>query len=109
MKFGPREHLSGVFFSNFENAKFFVCGDKAEPCLTRPESDDYTLSCDDGVCASLEESIRSAANPPANTVYLSVELVGRRSLGKARPRFLGDPGRVVRVEQIERIQPFQPN
>jgi len=103
VELGATEHFSGVFFSNFENAKFFVCGPSNTTCANWIQGEAYTLSCDDDVCGILGEKIRELKKAPDYTVYLRVELTGQRSLKKTTPRFLGEPGQFIRVEKIESI------
>jgi hypothetical protein len=106
-EFGPTEHMSGVFFSNFENAKFFLCQPTAPACQEWSKADDYTLSCEKDACALLDEKIKANAKKPDQTVYLRITLTGKRSQSKASPKFLGDPGRIIQVEQIESVVVIQ--
>jgi hypothetical protein len=108
-EFGPTEHMSGVFFSNFENAKFFLCPPTVPACQNWSKADDYTLSCEKDACALLNEKIKANTKKPDQTVYLRITLTGKRSKGKASPKFLGDPGRTIQVEQIESVAVIQSN
>ena len=101
-EFGPPQHITGVFFSNFENARLFVCDDGSTPCARWADGQDYSLRCKGAVCDPLSKALRvAAAKTEDQTAYVRVRLVGRRSLKQAKPRFIGDPGREILVERIE--------
>jgi len=101
--FGPAEHFSGVFFSNFENAKFFVCALSDKTCENWNQGEMYTLSCSEDICGILKEKIHEIAKSSDDAVYLRVELTGERSLSRLAPKFLGDPGQTIKVEKIESV------
>jgi hypothetical protein len=107
VRFGPVEHLSGIFFSNFENATFFLCPSPTEKCPAGGDNG-YLLKCDRTICGGLEAAIREAARPPDQTVWLALDFLGRRSMGASRPQFIGDPGRSITVQRIEKVRVVPP-
>jgi len=103
-QFGPAQSLTGVFFSNFENAKFFVCKVDDTTCAKWSEGEAYTLICEKSVCTALFDKVKSTAEGPNETAYIKTVLSGQKSLQKLPPKFLGDPGQVIRVERIETVE-----
>jgi hypothetical protein len=105
---GAAEHLHGIFVSNFERAVFFLCARQADGCL--PADDNaYALNCAQPVCGELTAAIRAnATKMPDQTVWLEVDLVGTRSRRKAKPQYLGDPGRSILVQKVEKVQVVPP-
>ena len=104
---GHVEHLSGVFFSNFEHATFFLCADDVARCPPG-DANGYSLKCAGTVCDVLWAAVRDTAKPPDHTVRLRVALVGKRSVDVAQPKFLGDPGRWIAVERINEVSMIPP-
>jgi hypothetical protein len=106
-QFGPTERISGIFFSNFEQATFFLCPARAGRCKTGDDNR-YSLTCAHNTCNGVAAAIRANAKPPDQTVWLRVDLIGQRSKRTAKPQFLGDPGRSISVQRIENVQVIPP-
>lgn len=103
-QFGPTQKLNGVFFSNFENAKLFVCKPDDQACTKWVEGEAYNLVCEGGKCVPLFDAVKKSASGPNDTAYIKVILTGQTSLEKVRPTFLGDPGQSIYVEHIESVE-----
>jgi hypothetical protein len=105
-RFGPTEHISGTFYSTFENAIFTTCPWSAPNCTDEGEA--YTLSCAENACSVLEDAIHAAdSSPPTLNVDLKVELIGKRELRKGPSKYLGDPGRTIQVQHVEWAAPLR--
>ncbi len=103
--FGDREDLTGIYFSNFENAVFYVCSAEDPQCRNWSVGEAYGLLCETNTCQQLGTGTRNVRTTDT-TVWLKVKMVGRKSIAKNKPNFLGDPGQAIQVEQIESVEVF---
>jgi len=102
--FGDVEHLSGVYFTNFENSTFVRCDRKTGECsdwTNLPER--YGLRCTPTVCADLEARIKTLNGSHNRWGLFAIEFVGRRSIGPGQSSGLGDPAKKMLVEHIESL------
>lgn len=105
MAFGPRQTLTCMWFTNFENSRFEQCRGPAGTLLSR--GDGASIKCFAPTCERLDAEARKAAHwqktePPWGT--FSVQLVGRVSLHKHAPQYLGDATSTVLMEGIVSVR-----
>jgi hypothetical protein len=103
--FGPKQSLTCTWFTNFENSRFERCRGPAGNLFSR--DDGASIKCLAGMCERLDAEARKAAHwrkpePPWGT--FSVQLVGRVSLHKHSPQYLGDATNTVLIERIVSVR-----
>ena len=102
ISFGDVEHLSGVYFTNFENSTFVRCDRKKAECREWAGSrESYDLRCEPAACIDLEARIKTLNGTHDRWGLFTIDFTGRRSIGPGQSRGLGDPAKKVLVEHIE--------
>src|SRR4051794_18657026 len=89
--FGPRLTLTCKWFTNFENSRFEQCRGPRGNVL--PSNDGASIKCLARTCGKLDAEARRVAHwrkPEAPWGTFTVQLVGRVSLHRHPPQYLGD-------------------
>jgi hypothetical protein len=102
--FGRRLALTCTWFTNFENSRFEQCRGPTGALL---QSDGASILCGAPVCKRLDAEARRVAHwrkpdPPWGT--FTVQLVGRVSLHKHPPQYLGDGTTTVLMEKLVSVR-----
>jgi len=98
---GPRERFSGVYFTNFENSRFTACA--GEACRHWTDLNGMTVTCAPAACKDLEHRIVMLNGSHDRWGEFAITFVGRRTVQRHQPRFLGDGDHDVRIESIVRL------
>lgn len=104
ISYGKAEHLSGVYFTNFENSTFVRCDRARGECgHWTGSSERYGLACEPAACAALEARIKALNGSHDKWGLFAIDFTGRRSTGPDKSRWLGDPAKKVLVEQVDNV------
>jgi hypothetical protein len=99
--YGPSRTLTCTWFTNFENSRFETCRFEGKPVLGPDES--ASIECLRGVCDGMDDAAARLVPTKQGEVpwgTFEVRLVGRVSLSRHRPRYLGDGTRTVLIERL---------
>jgi hypothetical protein len=105
--YGPRLHLSGIYFTNFENSKFFECA--GTTCASWSSGEGETLSCAQRGCNDLETRIRTLNGSHDRWGTYRMTFIGRRSIGPHAKKFINDTTYSVLLEEITNFDLFESN
>ena len=103
--FGPRLTLTCTWFTNFENSRFEQCRGPAGKLLS--SNDGASIKCLARTCQQLDAEARKVAHwrkpePPWGT--FTVQLIGRVTLHKHPPQYLGDGTSTVLMEKLVSVR-----
>lgn len=99
--FGPRQHLSCEWFTNFENSRFEQCHALGGQAVRVEDS--ASIECLGQACEQLDAQARNVARwnkPEPVWGTFTVEFYGRVSTTRHEKRYLGDGTMTVLIEQL---------
>jgi hypothetical protein len=103
--FGPRQHLSCEWFTNFENSRFEQC--RVLGAQAARFEDGAAIECLGQACGQLDARARKVARwnkPEPVWGTFTVEFYGRVSTTRHEKRYLGDGTMTVLIEQLLSVQ-----
>jgi hypothetical protein len=101
--FGPTQHLSGVYVTNFELNNFFACDSSRGECANWIVRDGEAVWCEAVACADLERRIVELNGSHNNWAAFSVMFLGRRAVQRHPNQSMHDTESKIFLERIERF------
>lgn len=101
MLYGKSDTLEGIWFTNFENSRFWECSGKS--CDDKPKNEWASIACLDRSCEMLDREARRITHTKKNEApdgFFHIRFIGRRSPVRHEPRYLGDGELEVWIERI---------